>query len=212
MILISICGHKEAGKDTVAEYLERYYDFKNIPLTTPLKKALVHLFDLYNNQLWGEYKETLDPFWDITPRELMQKFATDFFQKKIYKLIPKLKKVVPKRLFWCKLFSKRLEKENYWDCRLVDAGSKSVTFRYCISDMRYVHEAKYMKETYDSVILKIVRKDIKPNKFSKHASEKEIDKIKHDYLIDNNGTINNLYNKIDKIMKELDIGVMYNGS
>lgn len=70
--IVAFLGPKRVGKDTAVDYLARTYGYKKYPLADPMKKAVQQLFHLSDEQLWGDEKEIVDPYWGVTPRELMQ--------------------------------------------------------------------------------------------------------------------------------------------
>ena len=66
--------------------------------------------------------------------------------------------------------------------------------------MRFLDEANAIKENR-GMLIKIQRKT---NTTNAHKSELDVEKIKEDILIDNNGTTQDLYRKIDKVLKKLN--------
>ena len=79
-ILIGLVAPKRSGKDTAANYLCSAYGFKKYNFADPLKKGVSEIFGLTYDQLNGDDKEKIDPFWGVTPRELFQKIGTELFQ------------------------------------------------------------------------------------------------------------------------------------
>lgn len=66
-------GYKaKSGKDTLAAYLARDLGFEHDAFGNSLKHAVKAVFQLTDDQLWGDQKEVIDPFWGKTPREIMQ--------------------------------------------------------------------------------------------------------------------------------------------
>ena len=98
VVLIGLTGKKRSGKDTVADYLKDEVGFFKYALADPMKKACEEIFYMDESQLWGDRKEEIDPRYGVTPREIMQVFATELFQFDIYKKIPNL--TVPPRMLW----------------------------------------------------------------------------------------------------------------
>ena len=66
--IIGICGKKQSGKDTIAQYTTQKYGFEHRKITTPLKEMCAFLFDLNESQLEGSKKEIVDPQWGASPR------------------------------------------------------------------------------------------------------------------------------------------------
>ena len=87
--IIIIGGKKSSGKDTVADYITKKYNFKKMAIANKLKSIVKILFDFSDEQLNNEIlKEKLDKNWKITPRQAMQFIGTDMFQFQIQKLCP----------------------------------------------------------------------------------------------------------------------------
>lgn len=74
---------------------------------------------------------------------------------------------------------------------------------WIISDLRFLNEAKAIKDR-EGIIIKINRSQ--PNKISSnHASEVELKQIVADYTIENNGTIEQLYEQVSLILNQINI-------
>jgi len=78
-MLIGLIGVKRSGKDTVADYLKEQYGFWKEAFAAKLKEIAKDLWDLSDEQVNGttEQKETVDPRWGKSPRELMQQLGTE---------------------------------------------------------------------------------------------------------------------------------------
>ncbi|MFW9873051.1 MAG: hypothetical protein ACFFG0_08130 [Candidatus Thorarchaeota archaeon] len=187
-MLIGLTGDRRSGKDTVADYLVRKYDFEKYAFADPMKKALKILFAFDDDQLWGDKKEDIDKRWNVSPREVMQKFATDFIQFDLYKYFPEIEKKVPKRKFWCILFETWYKNKYHKNL-----------FNVVISDMRFIHEADTVRDCNGRIWLITRKKEIIYN-IDSHLSETELKQITPDIHIKNDGTIEELYKKIDNLM------------
>ncbi len=66
-----------SGKDSVASVLESQHGYKRRAFADPLKEGAARLFGLTGSQLHGVDKETPDPFWGVTPRNLLQRLGTE---------------------------------------------------------------------------------------------------------------------------------------
>lgn len=91
--IIGIVGRSRAGKDTIASIIiELYPEYQIQRLASPLKKAVVALYDFEPTQLEDDTKEIVDTRWNKTPREtiqaltdyMMSYMGTDFFTKRLY--------------------------------------------------------------------------------------------------------------------------------
>lgn len=80
MQIIGFAGRKGSGKDTCADILVQHYGFDKRAFATPLKSFCQQLFLLSDDQLWGNLRDIVDDRYGHTPRQLLQKFGTDFIR------------------------------------------------------------------------------------------------------------------------------------
>lgn len=75
-----------------------------------------------------------------------------------------------------------------------------------ISDARFVNEIKIIKNKYDSIVIRINGKDNDlTDKEKHHNTETSLDEYhNYDYEIDNYGNIQELENKVSKVLEELE--------
>jgi len=194
-MLIGLIGKKRSGKDTVADYLVKNYDFIKYSLADPMKRACKDIFLLSNKQLWGKEKDEIDDRYGITPRKLLQVFGTELFQYDIYNHIPELVKTIPPRKLWIYRFIQ------WYTEPIPDEidDIKYLKFNVVISDVRFKHEAEEIKKLGGKLIR--IHRNL-GDSHELHASETEMDDIEVDKEIYNFGTIKDLYKKIDEIMGE----------
>lgn len=216
-IIIGLVAPKRSGKDTAANYLCSSYGFKKYNFADPLKKGIAEIFGLSHEQLNGNNKEVVDPFWGVTPRELFQKIGTELFQFELPKVVNEFKDF--ERTFWVKCFEKWYvnKKDEYVRSKLFwsDAAFKNIlmdlpsnifdtskpNFRVVVSDVRFKHEADKLKEM-GAVLIKI-RRNVEENDYSVHSSETGTDDILCDYEIENNNFMIDLYEQLDEIVNKL---------
>jgi len=186
MKLIAVVGPKRSGKDTVAEYLIKHYDFQRYSFADPIKRAAMHMFGFTEAQMWGstEDKETIDPRWNISPRRMLQIIGTDLFQFDIQKHL-KDGEFPFGRSVWVNRFK-------VWYREEMDKPYDIV-----IADMRFHHEANAIREL-NGEIWRVVRPSLTLN--DEHPSEKEQESILADKTIINDGDLNDLYTKIKNII------------
>lgn len=201
-MIIGIIGKKGVGKDTLVDYLIEKYNLEKYSFADPLKKTLIEMFCLKPEQVYQqELKEVIDPRWGITPREMMQVFGTDMIQNNINKFFPTLK--TQPRLFWVRHFV-----NNYQE-RLKNESDLKII----ISDVRFLHEAKALKEI-GGILIRLTRPKLKEEgqeenqdqkQFNQHCSEVELDDYQEiDFEIVNDDSLDELFEKgsilIDKII------------
>ena len=104
-MLIGICGRKRCGKDTIADYLVKNYNFVKYNFGDQVKLICKLMFDFSDEQINGDLKDVVDPRWNIKPRDTFQVFGTDFAQYLPEKL-PNIEKKIPPRGFWIERFKK----------------------------------------------------------------------------------------------------------
>lgn len=212
--LVCILGKKRSGKDTIADYINERNDSKVYKLAYPIKEALVYACDEltfedvdgngvdretslgYNSshvveilkkclQYNGLEYENIEEFvsqyeessWSI--RTLMQRYGTDLVCNKI------------DRLFWTKLAFKY-----YYDTIRNDYKTKTIV----IPDVRQTWEIESLKMLNCVVIH--VQRDMINNTVDNHSTESGLPVVDGDYVVENNGSIDELYEKINKILKE----------
>ena len=216
-ILIGLVAPKRSGKDTAANYICSSYGFKKYNFADPLKKGIKEIFGLSYEQLEGEEKEKIDPFWGVSPRELFQKIGTELFQYELPKIFEQFKDY--DRTFWVKCFEKwySTQLKNYelnklyWSSNVFDNMMRDIpsnffdvskpNFRVVVSDVRFIHEAKKIKEM-GGILIKVDR-NTEDNDYSKHSSEIENENIECDYIVQNNGFMKDMYEQFDEIIKQL---------
>ncbi len=89
-MIIGICGLIGAGKDTAADYLVNLHHFRRESFANSLKDAVAQVFGWDRTMLEGrtkqarEWREQVDPWWsarlgmpNLTPRWILQYWGTD---------------------------------------------------------------------------------------------------------------------------------------
>jgi|ERR1700678_1160326 len=179
-MIIGLLGHKESGKTTIANYLIQY-QFIKISFSDPLKQICKILFQFTDQQLYGNDKEIVDSTWNVSPRTIMQYIGTNIFRNQMG-IIPNINDN-----FWVKLFELNVNQLN---------KSKNLV----IDDIRFQNEIDKIIEL-KGIVIKITRPH---NNFDNHISEVGIDNLSGSYEINNDGTLSDLYKKIDKIIAKLN--------
>jgi hypothetical protein len=207
-MLIGIVGFIGSGKDTVADYLQNFHEFRRESFASTLKDAVAAVFGWDRTLLEGrtkearEWRETVDPWWaerlampTLTPRWVLQYWGTEVCRKAFH--------------------------DDIWIASLENKIRNSKD-HVVISDCRFPNEIQAIKdaggtivwvqrgalpEWYDLAIesnkgSNLAIQQLKLKKI--HASETAWVGTKFDTIIDNNGTIDELYNQAGKLLKVSD--------
>lgn len=178
--IIAFCYKARSGKDAACQYLNKNYGFKQIAFADPLKAACREVFGFTSEQLYGNLKEVVDPYWNTTPRKVLQTVGTELFRDRFDPDI------------WIKAtFKKILSNPNYFD--------------WAISDCRFINEALAVKAN-GGILVKLTRQGSQINGVQNHRSENHLDSFHDwDYVIDNNGSLDDFYRKLDNLMEILGV-------
>ena len=183
-LIIGITGKKFNGKDTLGNYLSRY-GYKKMAFADPLKEVLRNIFHFDDEQLYGEDKERLDAYWNVSPRSTMQFIGTDLFRHQINKILPNIKYNI-----WTEVMKRKI----------VELWKINPKQKIVLTDLRFPDEIKLIKEL-NGIIIRVKRNiDKADNEFIVvHESETYIDIFEVDYDFDNNGTKDELYKQFDNL-------------
>jgi hypothetical protein len=195
-----VCGFIGSGKDTVADYLTNFHGFRRESLANSLKDAVAQVFGWDRTMLEGrtktarEWREQPDLWWadrlgipDLTPRWVLQYWGTE----------------VCRRAFHDDIWIASLEN------KLRNSKDDIV-----ISDCRFPNEIQSIKHAGGKVV-RVVRgpepewynlaldsnngsesANIMLMKLSIHASETAWVGTNFDAVVDNNGTLDQLYQQL----------------
>jgi len=200
-MMIGICGRIGTGKDTIADYLCEKHDFIRLSFASSLKDAVSSIFGWERQLLEGttvesrKFRETVDQWWTerlgitVTPRIILQQWATEVCRNNFHQDI------------WVASVENKLRTTH-----------KNVV----ITDCRFVNEFDTIKKSKGKVVrvergekpdwyrdAEFYNKKIQSEYFKKrleeqniHASEYSSIGYDYDYVIENNGTLDQLYEKI----------------
>ena len=203
-MIIGICGFIGSGKDTVADYLVNFHEFRRESFASTLKDAVAAVFGWDRTLLEGrtkearEWREQVDPWWaerlampTLTPRWVLQYWGTEVCRRAFHDDI------------WIASLENKLRtsKDNVVisDCRfpneiqsIRDAGGKIV----------WVQRGE-LPDWYDTAIEanlghNYAVQDLKMRKI--HASETAWVGTNFDTIIDNNRSIDDLYQQAKLIV------------
>ena len=214
-MIIGVCGFIGSGKDTIADYLTNFHGFRRESFANTLKDAVAQVFGWDRTMLEGrtkqarEWREQVDPWWaerlnmpNLTPRWVLQYWGTEVCRKAFH--------------------------DDIWIASL-ENKLRTSTDDIVISDCRFPNEIKSIKDA-GGIVIRVRRGDepewydsaVSMNKgevsnmnwaISKdrikslgiHASETAWVGTDFDYVLDNNGTIDDLFNQVkDLVPNHLD--------
>jgi hypothetical protein len=171
-LILGFTGRRGHGKNTAAKQLGG----AEFSFAAELKRTAKRWYGLSEAQVNGslEDKETVDPRWGITPREIMQKLGTEVARE-----------IHPDT--WLRF---TLDQE------IPPAMARSGNRIACITDVRFRDECEAI-QARGGRVLRIVNPRLEVGGvFSQHASEIEIDELPVDAEIINDGSIWELRNKV----------------
>jgi hypothetical protein len=177
LMLIALGFKARSGKDLVGNYLVRRYEFERLAFADSLKNAAKEIFGFTDEQVHGSKKEIVDPYWNMTPRSVLQKMGSDCLRDHFDKDI------------WIKSVHRKI--------------LQNPNKRYVICDCRYINEAAAVK-SWGGVLVRLDRPQAGAGVgMDKHISETEMERFNQwDYIIDNKGqSIEELFKKVDKFME-----------
>ena len=175
MKIFVICGKARHGKDTTALAIKKAYSDKRV-------------INLSYGSYIKEFAKNISD-WDgseeTKPRELLQHLGTEVIRNNIDK----------------DFFIKRL-------CNDIKVYSYYFDIA-TISDARFPDEILTPKKLFNDVItIKVVRSNFETNlsdSEQKHSTETALDDFDdYDYVVENNGSIEDLEEKVNKIVKEVE--------
>jgi len=206
-MIIGICGFIGSGKDTVADYLVNFHEFRRESFASTLKDAVSAVFGWDRTLLEGrtkearEWREQVDPWWaerldmpTLTPRWVLQYWGTEVCRKAFH--------------------------DDIWIASLENKLRNSKD-HVVISDCRFPNEIASIKNAGGLIVWvrrgelpdwyqyavaanqlgsNLALNELKMRKI--HASETAWVGTDFDYEIDNNGTIDDLYQKIQSIVSD----------
>lgn len=205
-MIIGICGFIGSGKDTAADYLVNFHEFRRESFAASLKDAVSSIFGWDRTLLEGrtkesrEWREVKDEWWsnrlgrDITPRWVLQYWGTEVFRKNFHDDI------------WIASVENKIRtsKDNIviTDCRFPNEIS---SIKNTGGKIFWVKRGS-LPEWYDLAIQANAGSNFAIQELKRlkiHASETSWVGTKFDAVIDNNGTVDNLYSQIKNLVEDL---------
>lgn len=179
--VIGLAGAAGSGKDSVAEYLAREYQYARLSWAARLKRGIETIFGV-GDWIWNrEHKERpLPDLFGATPRAVAQTLGTDWGRKLV------------RQDLWLLLLLRDIQYR-------LDLGERVV-----ITDCRFDNEAEAVLGI-GGVMIGILRPGIEPVR--SHASEQGITPDLISTVLYNDGTLDELPGKIEHLLRtELNKG------
>ena len=170
--LIGFAGKARSGKDTAGKYLVDNYQFVHYYFAKPLKEGVKVMFNLTDEQIENKEKVIEEP-WGKSPRELYQLLGTDVA---------------------------RTIDVDVWIKNAEMFIRKHPGFSVVITDVRFSNEAQWIKSQGGFVIL-LESETRGITNHTAHSSENGLKDSDIDIILQNDGTINELYEKIEELKK-----------
>ncbi len=202
-MIIGICGFIGSGKDTIADYLVNFHGFRRESFANTLKDAVAAVFGWDRTMLEGrtkearEWREQVDFWWSnrldrqITPRWVLQYWGTEVCRKGFHDDI------------WIASLENKLRNSRddvvISDCRFPNeidsirkAGGKIIWVQ------RGDLPAWYNLAVDANKGINLAFQELK--RIGVHASETAWVGTDFDHIVDNNSTIDDLYNQIRDLL------------
>ena len=211
-MIIGVCGFIGSGKDTIADYLVNLHHFRRESFANTLKDAVSAVFGWDRMMLEGrtkqarEWREQVDPWWadrlsipHLTPRWILQNWGTEVCRKNFH--------------------------DDIWIASL-ENKLRASTDDIVISDCRFPNEIAAIKKAGGRVVRVVrgaepewyqlaVSRNRGPNGNSSwalsgrkleqlgiHASETAWVGTRFDAVLDNNGTLEDLYQQVKRLAQD----------
>jgi hypothetical protein len=211
-MIIGVCGFIGSGKDTIADYLTNFHEFRRESFANSLKDAVAYVFGWDRTMLEGrtktarEWREQVDPWWaerlgmpHLTPRWVLQYWGTEVCRKAFH--------------------------DDIWIASLENKLRNSKD-DIVISDCRFPNEIKSIKAA-GGIVVRVKRGPepewyeaaesmnkgargnftwaISKHKIEElgiHASETAWVGTDFDAVLDNNGSIDDLYEQVKNLVSD----------
>jgi hypothetical protein len=203
-MIIGVCGFIGSGKDTIADYLVNFHEFRRESFASTLKDAVAAVFGWDRTMLEGrtkearEWREQVDPWWaarldmpTLTPRWVLQYWGTEVCRKAFHDDI------------WIASLENKLRNSKdhvvISDCRFPNEIS---SIKNAGGQIVWVQRGA-LPEWYDVAVdanrgSNVAINELKMRKI--HASETAWVGTEFDAIIDNNSTIDDLYQQAQTLV------------
>lgn len=178
-MIVGFTGKMGSGKDTAADSV--FCDFR-WAFAAPLKDGVKAFFNFSNEQMTDpELKDAIDPRWEVSPREMLQYFGTDCIRTRLPGFF----------LQNMRMKFEQLKTHNAFDLIAL------------VTDVRFDDEAALIKE-HGGIVIKIHRPCLSDDRsaHTAHASEAGLSPGMVDFIVVNDGSVEELQVKIRQIIEK----------
>ena len=196
MQLIGLSGAARSGKDTVGGYLVEKHNVKRYAFADPLKRACSEMFGIPLEDFHSDdKKEVVNEFWGFSPRQIAQLLGTEG----------------GRQLFREDLWTKRAElaylqhKADIEHILPQTFGNIDGAAGMVITDVRFPNEAEWIKNA-GGIVIHIERPGADGIVGeANHASEAGYPDELKDHIILNNGTLEDLFDRVDFTLELVNV-------
>ena len=198
-MIIGFCGLIGSGKDTAADYLVNFHEFRRESFANTLKDAVASVFGWDRELLEGrtkaarEWREQIDPWWsdrldmpDLTPRLVLQLWGTEVCRKGFHNDI------------WIASVENKLRKTTdnvvITDCRFPNEIASIRNAGGRVVRISRGHDTEWFQ------LARIAPKEMTSLYPNIHASEYSWAATDFDFTIDNDGSIEDLYASLKNLV------------
>jgi hypothetical protein len=174
-------GHQmQVGKDAAAAFLVQEHGFTQMRFADALKDVCSLVFGWSREDMEdASFKQTEDPFWEITPRRALQLIGTDAMRNNIRQDI------------WVKALERKIR--------------STFQQKYVITDVRFPNEAEAILR-WGGHVIRIDRPGYSSEDLNRHASETALLGYgKWSGVIQNDGTEAELRDKVRAELQRLQV-------
>jgi dephospho-CoA kinase len=175
--LIGIAGRARVGKDTAGLYLADRYGLRRMAFADPVKRVVAELLGVSLGVLETHGKEAPIAGLDRSPRYLYQTLGTEWGRNLVH---PDL---------WVRVLAR--------EHALVER--QACVHGVVITDVRMPNEAAWVRER--GTLVHITRQDAPAVRA--HESEQGVEVLEGDVVLPNDGTIDELYRRLDDLVAEV---------
>lgn len=201
--LIGIVGLAGSGKDTIASHLcSRFSDTYVHHFADPLKEGVAKIFGIPLDDMYDEVKKNQPhPYWNRSPREILQFVGTEMFRTLIGQLT-----YTDNNDFWIKRLAGHLQGP------LIDPEIHSEYAEgdcVIIADVRFQNEVNWIEQN-GGTIIKVIRytgDEQVTVGIPNHASEQveSLHFTSNPFLLINNSTLEELHARVNVIATNLGL-------